>query len=287
MKSRYFKNGISVLLLWVLSSPLEAEKLDRIVAVVNACVITLLELDQELDKLKRGMQKQQARLPSDDLLRKQVLEHMVLLQIQLERAEKRRIRIDDESLNRALNKIAEQNNMKLRQLREALERDGRNYQEFRSTIRKQMIVSRLQQREVDNRISVTDQEIENFISAKNLQGDSTTEYKLQHILISVPESATAEQIQASKQEAQEILTKVGQGVEFFQLAVSHSDGQQAFNGGDLGWRKYDAIPSLFTEHIATMKSGASSSLIRSPSGFHIIRLADKRSTAKSRTLPST
>lgn len=284
MNSRKNCSWYVALTLLLSSSVINAEPLDRIVAVVNEDVITFLELDSEFTKLRRTISAQKARLPSDEILRRQVLERMVLLQIQLQRAEKRRIRIDDESLNRALNRIAEQNKMELPQLREALEREGNNYEEFRATIREQMIVTRLQQREVESTITVTEQEVENFLETKKLRGDPNTEYRLQHILISVPESASSEQIQASKQEAQELFSKISQGEEFFQLAISHSDGQQALNGGDLGWRKSDSIPSLFANEVVDMKVGMTSSVIRSPSGFHIVHLAEKRSNVKPKIL---
>ena len=265
-------------------SPLQAEPLDHIVAVVNEGVITHLELEKELVKIKRNIMQQSGRTPDDDRLRKQVLDRMVLLEIQLQRAEKRRIRIDDESLNRAINNIAAQNNMELPQLREALEEEGNTYQDFRKTIREQMIVSRLQQREVESGITVTEQELENYLKTKKTRGDSTTEYRVQHILVSVPEAATSEQIQLSKLKVEKLFVKLQQGEDFVELAIAESDGQKALDGGDLGWRKIDAVPSLFVEHVLNMATGTVSPIIRSPSGYHLIKMAETRSTQKTRIL---
>jgi len=270
-----------------INSQLQAEPLDRIVAVVNEGVITHLELEKELIKIKRNILQKSGRTPSVERLRKQVLDRMVLLQIQLQRAESRRIRVDDESLNRAINNIAEQNNMDLPQLRDALEADGNTYNEFRKNIHDQMIVARLQQREVDNTITITEQEIENYIKTKTLRGDSSIEYKIQHILVSVPEAATSEQIQRSKRKIESILARLQQGEDFVALAIAESDGQQALNGGDLGWRKADAIPTIFVDAVLGMATGEISPVIRSPSGYHLIRVLDTKSTQKQRILHET
>ncbi|MFV2055265.1 MAG: peptidylprolyl isomerase [Thiohalomonadales bacterium] len=285
---KFFINGcLSLILGASYNVNVHAEPLDNIVAVVNDGVITRLELETELVKIRRNIQQQNGRVPSEDRLRKQVLDRMVLLQIQLQRAESRRIRVDDESINRAINNIAQQNNLELPQLREALEADGNTYNEFRNSIRDQMIVAKLQRREVDNTITITEQEVENYLKTRTLRGDSSIEYKIQHILISVPEAATSEQIQRSKRKIEAVLARLKQGEDFVALAIAESDGQQALNGGDLGWRKADAIPTVFVDAVLGMETGEISPVIRSPSGYHLIRVKETRSSQKTRLLQET
>jgi len=251
--------------------------MDRIVAIVNDDVITSAELSAELDIIKQQLSQQQTQLPPDSVLEKQVLDRLVINRIQLQYAEKRLLKVDDESLNKAIENIARQNGLDLVGFRRALEANGLNYGEYRDRVRDEMIIARLQQREVQRRINVTDEEIDEFLANKDLQDDSNEEYRLQHILLVVPEAAGAERIQAAKQKAQDILTKLHSGADFTQVAIAESDGQQALNGGDLGWRKLSEIPTLFSGLVRNMQVGDISDVIRSPSGFHIIKLAETRS----------
>ena len=250
---------------------------DRIVAIVNDDVITQLELEFELNAVKQQLRQQKTMIPSDDVLKKQVLDRLVLMRIQLQLAEKRLLRIDDESLNKAIENIARQNGLDLNQFRRALESSGLSYTDYRDRIRKEMIISRLQQRQVQRRINVTDQEISDFLANRDLQDASNEEYRIQHMLFVVPEAANAERIQQAKLKAQDILKRLKEGGDFAQLAIAYSDGQQALNGGEIGWRKLPEIPSLFTDVVKNMEPGEVSDIIRSPSGFHIIKLAEKRS----------
>lgn len=255
--------------------------MDRIVAIVNDDVITSAELSAELNIIKQQLSQQQTQLPPDSVLEKQVLDRLVINRIQLQYAEKRLLKVDDDSLNKAIENIANQNGLDLVGFRRALEANGLNYGEYRDRVRDEMIIARLQQREVQRRISVTDEEIDDFLANKDLQDNSNEEYRLQHILLVVPEAAGAERIQSAKQKAQEILTQLQSGADFTQVAIAESDGQQALNGGDLGWRKLEEIPTLFSDLVRNMQVGDISDVIRSPSGFHIIKLAEKRSgTAK-------
>jgi len=255
--------------------------MDRIVAIVNDDVITSAELSAELNIIKQQLSQQQTQLPPDSVLEKQVLDRLVINRIQLQYAEKRLLKVDDDSLNKAIENIANQNGLDLVGFRRALEANGLNYGEYRDRVRDEMIIARLQQREVQRRISVTDEEIDDFLANKDLQDNSNEEYRLQHILLVVPEAAGAERIQSAKQKAQEILIQLQSGADFTQVAIAESDGQQALNGGDLGWRKLEEIPTLFSDLVRNMQVGDISDVIRSPSGFHIIKLAEKRSgTAK-------
>jgi peptidyl-prolyl cis-trans isomerase SurA len=253
-----------------------SEPIEGIVAIVNDDIITRLELADEINTIKRNSRQQNMSLPGDDVLRKQVLDRMILMRLQMQTAKRGNIRVSDDALNGAIESIARQNNMDLLQFRQALEQRGYDYASYRERIRKEMTISQLQKRQVDSRVIVTEQEVDDFLANQKVQGSANDEYRLEHILVTVPEAANAEQIQAAKQRAQGILEEIKGGEDFAQVAIAQSDGQQALQGGDLGWRKLVEIPTLFADVVPTMAVGDTSDLIRSPSGFHIIHLADKR-----------
>ena len=283
LKKTPILNYITVIALIVfLLSPLMVysatrQTLDRVVAVVNDDVITQLELQSEMQNIKQQLRAQRMALPSDDVLQKQILERMIVLNIQLQDAERRHIRVDEETVSNTVENIARQNNMTLMQFSQALRSDGIDYAQFRKRIGDELTINRLQQREVANRVTVTEQEVDDFLASQESQGSSNDEYRIAHILVSVPEAATAERIQAAKQKAQKMLDELNKGADFAQLAIAQSDGQQALQGGDLGWRTRAQIPSLFAKLVDQMEIGQVSDAIRSPSGFHIIKLMEKRS----------
>ena len=256
---------------------LSVEKpLDRIVAVVNDEVITELQLNAEMGLIKKQLRQQNTRLPDDAVLKKQLLERMILRTIELQMAKRGSIRVNDEALNRTLENIAAQNRMSLSQFREALQREGVDYASFRENMRDEITVNTLQQRIVRNRIVVTQQEVDNFIENQKLRGGKDKEYHLGHILIAVPEAASAQQIKVARAKAEKIVRDLRTGADFNQTAVSVSDGQQALEGGDLGWRRANALPSLFADWVIKQKVGNISDALRSPSGFHIIKLLEVR-----------
>lgn len=251
-------------------------ELDRIVAVVNDDVITQSELDRQMDRVRDQLQQHGTPIPPRATLERQVLERLVLMHIQLQLAAKTGIRVDDDTLNHTIKKIAAQNHLSLSKFREILERDGYPFSQFRKDIRDEITVSRLQQRQVENRITVTDREIDNYLATQKQQGGLDREYHLEHILIAVPEAASPEQIEASRKKAEKILEKLRNGANFSEVAVANSDGQQALEGGDLGWLKAGRMPTIFAGIVPGMKEGQISDLIRSPSGFHIIKLLGVR-----------
>ena len=253
-------------------------ELDRIVAVVNDDVITASELRQRIDTITQQMRQQRAPLPPLPVLRKQVLERIIINRIQLQLAAANGIRVDDETLNQTIRRIAEQNNMTLGQFRGVIEQDGFSFARFRESMREEIIITRLRQRQVDSRISVSDQEVDNFLANQKIQGNANDEYRLGHILIALPEGASPGQIKAARKKAQQILDELRQGTDFVQEAMAVSDGQQALSGGDLGWRRAGELPTIFADVVRDMKTGDISDLIRSPSGFHIIKLMDHRNT---------
>lgn len=253
-----------------------AVRLDYVVAVVNEDIITRYELDEEIKTILRQIRERGTRAPEAASLEKQVLNRFILQRIQLQTAKRINIRVDDDSLNRAVENIAMQNKLDIEQFRAALQQEGVDYTKFRERIRDEMVISRLQQRHVRNRVTVSDQEIKNFLENREIQGSDLDEYRLGHILIVVPEAASAQAIQAARKEAMTVSNDLKNGADFTQLAITKSAGQQALSGGDLGWRKLAQLPIIFADQVTTMQTGDMSDLIRSPSGFHIIKLLEKR-----------
>ncbi len=254
--------------------------LDRIVAIVNEDVIMQSELHNKLRTLINQLTEQKAQLPPRDILEQQVLEQLILNKLQLQFAANTGIMVDDESLYRAISNIASENKLNLSQFREILERDGYSYEAFREDIRNEIIISRLRQRQVDNRVTVTDREIDYHLANEEVQGGTETEYRLSHILVATPDEATQEEIDQAKLVAEKILEDLANGEDFAMLARTISDGQQALDGGDLGWRKAGDIPNLFAGHVTNLKEGEVSELIQNSSGFHIIKLTALRSGDK-------
>ena len=255
-------------------------ELDRIVAVVENDIIMQSELETRLRTVVGQMQEKGMQLPPSNVLETQILERMILTKIQLQKAEETGIRVDDETLNRTISNIAAGNNVSLSQFKEILEKDGFSYEQFRENIREEIIISRLRQRQVDNRISITTKEIDNALANLEFQGKTETEYLLQHILISLPEAPSPEEEDQALMVATKVLEDLKTGLDFATMASTVSDGQRALEGGNLGWRKKNEIPTIFSTQVATMEKGDISDLIKSSSGFHIVKLADVRSSEK-------
>lgn len=256
---------------------LHAETVDRIVAVVNDDVVMESELQRHIQRITAELTQQNTRLPSPQVLRKQVLERLILMKIQLQLAAQNNLRVDDDTLNRAISNIAAENRVSLERFREILEQGGYNFSQFREDIRDEILIARLRQHQIDNLIHVSEKEIDNYLATQAQQGNIDTEYRLAHILIAIPEAASPEEIEAARQKAEEILKRLRAGEDFNQMAVAVSDDSQALEGGDLGWRKFTELPAAFMDAVISLPQGKTSGLIRSPSGFHIIKLLDKRS----------
>ncbi|MCF6325594.1 MAG: peptidylprolyl isomerase [Gammaproteobacteria bacterium] len=254
----------------------ELVPLNRIVAVVNDQVLTQNELNNELFAVGQQLKQQGIRPPAESVLNKQVLERLITTQIQLQNASMSGIVVDEETLNNTISNIASQNDLSLAEFREVLQRDGFKFASFREDIRKEVIIRRLRQRQVDSRITVTAQEIDDFIATQKVQGNINSDYHLGHILAALPDAATPQQIKTSRNKALAILDELNNGADFRQMAISRSDGRQALQGGDLGWRKTGELPTIFADVVVSMKVGDVSEPIRSASGFHIITLLDFR-----------
>lgn len=269
-----FLLGMSVLTT-TLQANAEPIELDRIVAIVNNEAISRSELKNEIQSIK--LQMQGSQLPPDVVLQQQIIEQLIMKHLQQQLAASNNIIVDDETLNRALNSIAQQNNITLEKLRSVLEGDGIDFNSYRENIRHEILQQRLRQRYVNNRINITESEVDQFLTQQEGRSNSEDEYHLGHILVGLPEAPSAEDIDAAKQRGKEILQLLEQGEEFGQVAMSHSDGQLALSGGELGWRKIGELPTLFANAVVEMEPGNISPMIRSPSGFHIIKLIDQRS----------
>lgn len=265
----------------------QIKPVDRIVAVVNDDAITQLQLNDQLDMVTKQLQQKGIPLPPRDVLEKQLLERMINDQVQLQFAKQTGIRVDDTELDQSLQRIAQQNKMTLPQFRATLEKQGIDFAKFREEIRDEIILSKLRERDVDNRIVVTDGEVENYLKTQAALGGKENQYELAHILIMVPDNASPEQIRAKQARAEEAMEKLREGADFGQIAASYSDAPDALQGGMVGWKSAGQLPTLFLDALKGMKPGDVSPLLRSPNGFHIIRLVGERDSAKPTVVTQT
>jgi peptidyl-prolyl cis-trans isomerase SurA len=251
------------------------QPLDHIVAVVNDEVITRQELAKRYDEVVRNLSRQNTPLPSREVLEKQLLERMVTELALQQHARSTGVRVDPTQVERALQRIAAQNKLDMAGLAAALEKEGQSLDGMRTTIRNELLIARARERDVDNRISVSDAEIEGYLQTQAQQG-AETEYNFAHILVTVPENATPEQIQARRARAEDILSQLAQGADFAQLSASYSDAPNALQGGAFGWRASGKMPALFADALKPLQPGQVSPLLKSGNGFHILKLIDKR-----------
>lgn len=262
-------------------------ELDYVIAVINDDVLTNSELEDRIQLVVKQLEEKKTKLPPRDVLKRQIIEQLIMEKIQLQRAQKVGIRVNDETVNKVVTNIARSNGISLDEFRNILLKDGFDFEDFREKVRNEIIVKQLRQRRVENRVNVSPQEIDNYLASQKNRKGTDEEYNLGHILISLPETANAEQIQKAKQKAEEVLKKLRDGADFQQMAVAVSGGQQALKGGQIGWRKAAQMPTLFADTVPQMEVGAYSDLIRSASGFHIIKLQDKRSDTKRHIIEQT
>jgi len=260
------------------SSPAQerVELLDRVVAVVNSDVITRQELDRESRIAAETLRRQGTPLPAKDLLEKQLLDRLVTKNLLLQYAKQTGIRVSDSELENGIERIAAENKMNPEALRKAVEESGISFDRFREDVRNEITLARLREREVDSRITVTDAEIQSFLRSQEGQVDKVDEYNLSHILVQVPEQASAEELKLRRARAEEALKQIRAGADFRQVAASYSDAPDALKGGEMGWRQPGRLPSIFLQALNKMKVGEVSDILRSPAGFHILKLADKR-----------
>jgi peptidyl-prolyl cis-trans isomerase SurA len=257
---------------------------DRIVAVVNKEVITASELNEAIGAAERHLRRRGTPPPQRELLERQMLERLILDKVQLQMARETGIRVDEVQLDRAVQRIAEQNRMTLAEFRGALERDNVPFAAYREDLREQIILSRLREREVNDKIQVSDGEIDNFL-AESKPAAERVEYNISHILLRIPEQASPERVETARSRAEKVLIEARAGGDFARLAASYSDASDALQGGSIGWRAQDRLPDLFASALVSLKPGDISDVLRSPAGFHILKLVDRRGAAAAGAAP--
>ncbi len=251
--------------------------IDYVVAVVNDDVITHNELEERVSTVIAQLKKQGTPLPEQSVLEKQILERMISDMLLAQYAKESGVRVDDTQLDVAITRIAQQNKFPtLAEFQAKLESEGVNVKKFRDEIRAEIISTRLREREVESKLVISDSEVDNYLANKATMGLENEEYHLAHILVVVPEQASADKIQAARERADHAYAQLAGGADFAQVAAGTSDAKDALKGGDLGWRPTDRIPPLFMNELQTLKTGQNTAVLRSPSGFHILKLIEKR-----------
>ena len=283
MKSNYKKNlTLSVLIGFLLSSffseRMEAkiELIDRVIAVVDSGVIMESELNLRVQDIIGRLRSEGTELPPKELLEEQVLERLIIEEIQLQIGDSAGVKISDAELNRALSMLASQNSMNLEQFKESLDANNSSYSKLRDSVRKELIIQRVQRGKVGANIEISEQEIENFLNSEEGRSKLAEQYNVQQILLSLNSEAPESKVNSTKEKGADIIRRYNEGESFEKLAATYSSDQNALEGGSLGWRKATELPTLFSDVVTKMKVGEASEIIRSGAGFHIIRLAEKK-----------
>ena len=266
----------------------EAKPLDRAIVVVNDNVITSSELESQVELLRQQILAKKMQLPTDKVLRKQVLQHLIDVDLQLQLAKKNDLTIDNTDLNEAISKIAESNHLSLTQLREEIIKQGLSFEDYRENIRKEMLIGRIQQKAVGQEVVVTAEQIEDYL--KTYEQDKKQQqqtYHLQNIVIPLPEEPTSGQIKKAKEKASMLLTKIKQGEDFNRLAIAESSGEYALEGGDLGERHLAELPEIFAVPVAKMKVGEVYGPLRAGNGFQLIKLVSIGGVAENHLIEKT
>jgi len=252
------------------------EMLDRIAAIVNDGLVLKSELDAQMDAVTKRLQEQKVELPSQSVLRQQVLDRLILQEIQAQHAKRVGLTVSDEQLNSALQEIAGRNKIPFDQLPTALAAQGVDYKQYRESMRRELTLNTLRQRDVISHINVTPHELEQFLTRQQTAA-ANDEFSVSHILLSLPEAATPQQLEEITKKAQDLAARASKGEDFGQLAIANSNSQTALDGGQLGWRKGTQLPEFILQLVTKMKPGDVSQPVRTPSGFHIVKLNERRS----------
>jgi len=260
---------------------------DRIVAVVNDDVITQNELAERTRLVLAQLQRAGGQLPQPDALQRQVLERMINDLVQVQLAKETGVKVDEATVEKTIQRIADDNNLSMTGFRQALERDGVRYSRFRDDMRNELLLARLREREVENAVVVTDAEIETELARSARERGGDTEYRLQHVLVMVPQQATPEQIDIRRRRALQALSELRKGTNFAEISATYSDAPDALKGGDLGWRAAGRLPTLFLDALEKIQPGEVSDILRSPNGFHIVKLLERRGKDKAPSLSQT
>jgi len=250
---------------------------DRVAAIVNDGVVLKSELDEQTAQIGERLRQQGLELPPENVLRQQILERLVIQEVQMQRAQRAGLNVTDEIVNNALQDVAARNGIPLPQLPQVLASQGIDYAAYRDSLRKDITLNMLRQRDVIARISITPREIDQYLERQRNAPSETTSYDLSHILIAVPQAATPEQLAAAEQRAEDVHRRAVAGEDFAQLAVAYSNSQTALEGGALGWRRGTELPTVLAEAVVKLQAGEVSDVIRTPSGFHLVRVNELRS----------
>ncbi|MBL3555812.1 MULTISPECIES: peptidylprolyl isomerase [Marinobacter] len=275
---RHCARILLVLMVVALSATVQAERklLDQVVAVVNDDVILQSQLEARINTIVGRLSAQGTGLPPRDVLEERVLEQLITESIQLQMADRAGMRISDNELNETMASIARRNNMTLEQFEQQLGEEGVTYREAREQIRNEMITSRVQQRQVGNRVRVTDREVENYLAATAGQGRSNVEYELAHILIEVDDFNDEEEVSAVRKEVETLREEIAAGRDFREVAVAESDASNALDGGNMGWRAENRLPALIADVVPDLEPGTVSPVLQNNSGFHLVMVMDRR-----------
>ena len=273
LKRIYFVIGLFLISFNLIA---KIELLDRVVAVVDSGIIMESQLNSRVEEILVRLKSDKAELPPLNLLEEQVLDRLIIEEIQLQLAERAGIKISDSELNQTLARVASQNNLSLEDFRIKLEGEGTSYKSFRDTIRKELIIQRVQRGKVGSKIDISEQELENFINSEEGKTQLAEQYNVQHILLAVKSGTSELETTEIKNNAESLIKRINEGENFEKLAASYSSGQNALEGGFLGWRSSAELPSLFADAVLDMKVGEVSGPLKSGAGFHILKLIDKR-----------
>jgi peptidyl-prolyl cis-trans isomerase SurA len=253
------------------------QKLDRIIAVVDQDVITEKELQEKINSVISNLKNQKIEIPSESVLRKQVIERLIANSIQIQLANQTGLKINDTQVDKTIERIAEKNKLNVVDFKKTLEKDGTNFYKFREEIRNEITIAQLKEREVDSKILITDGEIDNFLNAQSKEIQD--EFDVAHILIRVPEDASPEKLEKLKNKAEEASKQIQSGKNFTQVSAAFSETPNALEGGNLGWKKASDLPTLFVDALKKIEVGSLSPILRSPNGFHILKLINKKGSS--------
>jgi peptidyl-prolyl cis-trans isomerase SurA len=265
----------------------EVLKMDRIIAIVDQGVITEQELADRIKSVSAQLEKQGTQLPPDNILEKQILERLIVDSLQLQLAAQTGVKVDDTQLDKTLERIAEQNKLSLDEFKTLLEKDGVSIRKFREDIRSEITIARLREREVDNKLNVSEGEVDNYLTTQASRGGEQDEFEISHILIRTPEDASPEDLEKAKAKTQEALSQLSSGKDFTQVSAAFSDAPNALEGGAMGWKTGAQIPAAFLEILKPLQVGEVAKPLRSPNGFHVLKLTNRRGGTSSLVIGQT
>ncbi|SFV15697.1 periplasmic chaperone for outer membrane proteins SurA [Pseudoduganella namucuonensis] len=254
--------------------------IDSIAVVVNDDVITRRELSERVKTMVQRMKAQQVQLPGEADLQRQILERMIVERAQMQLAKEMGVRVDDNQLDRTIARIAEQQKMTVQQMRDQLEKEGTSFATFREEIREEIIMQRLREHEVDSKLQISEAEVDAHIAAEAAAAAEQFEMNISQIMVRIPENASPEVIAQRKARADEVMRQLRTGADFAKMAATYSDASDALKGGEVGWRAPDRLPPLFAEALTKLKPGQTTPVMKSVTGFHILKLVDRRSVAE-------